>query len=125
MVTVFGYSAPSTDVEAIALLNDGWWQKPDRRFEEFEIIDIRPEHDLFTTWKPFIHNHHYRTTSSFYDSTIGRSPRRSCDAIWNEVMNMVPVVPRPLPRSNSWEELGDWLFRIASEESAPSELASK
>jgi hypothetical protein len=116
IVTVFGYGAPSTDVEAIALLKDGWWQKGDRRFEEIEIVDIRPDQDLYKVWKPFIHSRHYRTTSSFYDSTIGRSPRRSCDAIWQELMNMVPIEPQALPQTGSWEELGDWLFEVRAEE---------
>ena len=50
--------------------------------EETEIIDIRPEGDLTTRWKPFIHSHHYGIHKSFYDSNIAKHPRRSCEALW-------------------------------------------
>jgi hypothetical protein len=71
MLTVFGYSAPTTDVEAIDLLKEGWGNPIQREMEQTEIIN-RPgsDHDaLESTWKPsFIH-----TTSRFttHSSTRG------------------------------------------------------
>lgn len=38
MLTVFGYSAPRTDVEAIALLQEGWGVASTRTMEQMEII---------------------------------------------------------------------------------------
>jgi hypothetical protein len=73
--TVFGYSAPVTDVEAIQLLKEGWGDAKDRQFEQTEVIN-RPrasEDELRATWDPsFI-----RTTSRF----TGRSASRGWPTI--------------------------------------------
>jgi len=61
--------------------------KNDRRFEEVEIIDIKSEDELREKWDPFILSHHYRTCSSFYDSLTANHPRRTCDAMWRQVMD--------------------------------------
>ena len=83
--TVFGYSAPKTDVEAVALLKEGWGELSERQFEQVEIID-RPdadEEDLRRTWEPFIHTHHYDVFGSFYDSSLANHPRRTCEATFS------------------------------------------
>ncbi len=118
VVTVFGYSAPVTDVEAVALLKEGWGDKYKRDLEEIEIIDVKSEEELYKTWEPFIHSHHYRSTNSFYESIIGHSPRRSCDAMWASLMECVFIEPNPMPRSASWEELDTWLRILFDDERA-------
>ena len=117
-ITFFGYGAPETDVEAIRLLMNGWGNPEKRLMEETEIIDIRPEGDLTTTWKPFIHSHHYSICGSFYDSTIAKHPRRSCEALWERnagarFMNG----GTDFPNSMDFYSLYNWLEpRIAAEQ---------
>lgn len=65
MFTIFGYSAPKTDISAIELLKEAWGTAEKRNLEEIEIIDIRSEEDLRQTWDEFIHSHHYTTHSNF------------------------------------------------------------
>ena len=99
MFTVFGYSAPVTDVEARQLLKDAWGDVEDRRMEQTEIIN-RPgvDHDaLREVWSPFIHTHHYEIHESFYDSWISNHPRRTLEAYVNQYLeakfienNLVP-----------------------------------
>src|SRR5205823_1779324 len=84
-VTFFGYGAPKTDVEAVDLLKNAWGDPERRVMEETEIIDIRPEDDLTATSAPFIHSHHYVIRRSFYDSSIAKHSRRSCEALWQRV----------------------------------------
>ena len=38
MITIFGYSAPKSDVEAIAMLKKAWGSVDDRSLEEIEIV---------------------------------------------------------------------------------------
>ncbi len=79
MLTVFGYSAPETAVEAVALLKEGWGAAKDRSLEQTEII-TRPGSDheaLLEAWEPFIHSHHYEIHESFYDSWLAHHPRRT------------------------------------------------
>ncbi|EPZ51619.1 hypothetical protein [Alicyclobacillus acidoterrestris] len=87
MFTIFGYSAPKTDVSAIELLKEAWGTVEDRNLEEVEIIDIRPEKELRQTWDEFIHSHHYSIHPDFFSSTLGKMPRRSCEATFDRLMN--------------------------------------
>jgi len=103
--TVFGYSVPETDVEAVELLQQGWGDRHERDLEEIEIIDIRPDNEIRKPWKQFIHSHHDHIMDSFYKSSIAESPRRSCEAIFDQVLNRKPVIPSPLPCSAVWDEL--------------------
>lgn len=95
-VTVFGYSAPKTDVEAIKLLRSAWGRPDERNMEEFEFIDIRDEKDVLKSWKSFVHSHHYHYCNSFFDSSIARHPRRSVESYhhWS----------RPFTASDSFQE---------------------
>ena len=79
MVTIFGYSAPKSDAEAISMLKEAWGDTSDRNLEEIEIIDLRPEDEVVASWEEFIHTHHYKYSNSFFDSSLGRFPRRSCE----------------------------------------------
>lgn len=100
MLTIFGYSAPKTDVEAVALLKQGWGDVVDRNMEQTEIIG-RPgadEQELRQTWKPFIHTHHYEVHGSFHESWLGNHPRRSGEAYWNQYWEAKFIDKNPIPQ---------------------------
>jgi hypothetical protein len=111
MLTVFGYSAPKTDVEAIELLKEGWGEVADRNMEQTEIIS-RPGSDedaLRETWKPFIHTHHYEVHTSFYESWLGNHPRRSGEAYMNQYWEAKFIEDNPIPSNAAdLQELTDW-----------------
>ena len=46
MITIFGYSAPSSDVEAVGLLKKAWGEKENRQLEEVSVIDIIDEKEM-------------------------------------------------------------------------------
>lgn len=79
-VTVFGYSAPVSDIEAINLLKGAWGDVNDRNMEEFELIDIREEDDVRKAWDQFIHTHHYHYCNDYFDSSLALHPRRSVES---------------------------------------------
>jgi hypothetical protein len=108
MVTVFGYSAPKTDVEAIALLKEGWGANRDRDLEQIEVIDIKSEDDLLKTWDEFIHTHHCQFADNFYDSWIANHPRRTCEAMWNQLMECQFLDKNSIPRALDLNELLKW-----------------
>ncbi|XZK30816.1 hypothetical protein ACSXCN_04715 [Clostridium perfringens] len=87
MITIFGYSAPISDESAIAMLKEAWGKVEDRDLEEIEIIDIRNESELISSWEDFIHTHHYSVHDSFFNSTLGIAPRRTCEATFDRLMN--------------------------------------
>jgi len=115
-VTFFGYGAPRTDIEAVALLKKGWGDVTDRNLEETEIIDIREENDLVGTWSPFIHTHHYQIKRCFYDSLLAKHPRRSCEALWARLMECQFLSDSTFPRNASFADLYTWLKPKLKEE---------
>jgi hypothetical protein len=112
MMTIFGYSAPVSDVEAINLMKTAWGTPDQRYLEEIEIIDRKDEKELRVTWKPFIHTHHYITEKDFYDSWIGNHPRRTGEAYMNQYLDALLIENNPLPRSADFPELWDWFDKL-------------
>lgn len=86
MVTIFGYSAPKSDVEAINAMKQAWGNAEKRSLEEIEFVDIRTEDEVIGPWRDFIHTHHYSYHKDFFSTALGRYPRRSCEAIFDMLM---------------------------------------
>ena len=89
MVTIFGYSAPTSDAEAVAMLKQAWGSVDERKLEEIELIDIRDEEVVIESWNQFIHTHHYSYHTDFFNTTLARCPRRSCEATFDRLMNCI------------------------------------
>lgn len=87
MVTVFGYGAPRTDVEALRLFSTAWGAPETRNLEEFEFIDVADEDVLRQRWSAFLFSHHWRVATSFDESWLARHPRRSGEAMWGQLMD--------------------------------------
>lgn len=107
--SIFGYGAPKSDVEAVALMKKAWGDVNKREYEETELIDIESEEVLTKNWKDFIHTHHYQKYDSFYDSIIANHPRRSCEATWNRLMECKWMNQNPIPINLNFDELYNWL----------------
>ncbi|MDX6574524.1 MAG: hypothetical protein QOE96_477 [Blastocatellia bacterium] len=121
MITVFGYSAPKSDVSAIKLMKDAWGDVYARNMEQTEIIDIRSEDDLCSTWEPFIHTHHYEVHENFYDSWIANHPRRTGEAYWNQYWEANFIENNPIPKEADFPELWAWFARLREVEERESQ----
>lgn len=112
-VTVFGYSAPVTDVEAIDLLQNAWGNVDERAMEEFEFIDIQAEEKLLESWQTFVHTHHYHYCKNYFDSSLALHPRRTMESYHHWAMPMTlseafqdgNLIPNNF---NTLEELWEW-----------------
>lgn len=83
IVTVFGYSAPTSDTEAMAILTDAWKGTDKHRlFERVEIIDVRGTEELAEQWSPFSFFHHYDLRRSLFESILTSYPRRTCEKLY-------------------------------------------
>lgn len=105
MITIFGYGAPQSDVEAIELFKNAWGDIAERQFEEIEIIDIRSQDELEEIWSPFIHTHHFRVTTNFFESQIAKYPRRTLEALWANLMEAQFTEDFPLKKEMSFDEI--------------------
>jgi hypothetical protein len=79
-VTVYGYSAPTIDVEARALLLKSWKENPTRELAQLSIVDIREPSEVEISWADFIIESHSGASRDFSYSNLMRHPRRSCEA---------------------------------------------
>lgn len=116
MLTVFGYSAPTSDVAAKEIMKKAWGSVWSRNLEQTEIIDTKSEDMLKLTWADFIHTHHYDTTNNFYNSSLGLFPRRSCEAQWNSTMEGKFLEQFPIPTDSGFEELWSWFSPLVKAE---------
>ena len=117
MVTIFGYSAPNSDVEAVSLMRAAWGTPEERELEEFEFIDIAPEGVVRERWRDFVHSHHYTVYNDFYTSWLARHPRRTCETMWSQLMDARFVADHSIPKDAPWAELDSWLGPLLSAES--------
>lgn len=118
ILTIFGYSAPQSDVEAIKIMKEAWGNVEDRNLEEVEIIDIKEKDDLTETWTPFIHTHHYQFCNDFYDCWVANHPRRSCDAMWNQLMEVQFLQENKIPKHCDFKQLLQWYEPLIEAERA-------
>ncbi len=116
MITIFGYSAPKSDVRAIDIMKKAWGKVKDRNLEQIELINIISEDELLKTWKEFIHTHHYEKHNDFFDSWIAKHPRRTGEAYFNQYMLGNIIEDNPIPRKNSLHEIWRWFQKLIKAE---------
>ena len=109
--TIFGYSAPVTDAEAVSLLKDAWGNARQHPFDMVEIVDTAEESTLRKRWQPFMpgSEHHFVIHQSWYHTWLACNPRRSCEELWDTRMCLRPGHNRPLPNTASWDGLDEWV----------------
>lgn len=117
MITIFGYSAPKSDVEAISMMKKAWGSVLDRNLEEIEIIDIAKEDDVIGSWREFIHTHHYSYHTDFFDSTLARCPRRTCEATFDRLMNCIWLDgSKGFKENMSFSDIEEYICKLVEEE---------
>lgn len=108
LVTIFGYGAPSSDRDAVALMSGAWGSPETREFEQIELIDLRPEAELRNTWSRFIHTHHYECHGTWQDSFLAQHPRRSAEAFVNQIIEAQFIAINPAPHAGTFKDLVAW-----------------
>ena len=115
-VTVYGYSAPTTDVEARALLLKAWRDNPTRELAEIGIVDIREPDDVKASWSDFIVRTHGSASKDFSYNLLMRHPRRSCEAFAFATLQQAPWREDPFPIECSLGDLESWIKPLIQEE---------
>lgn len=123
-VTIFGYGAPDTDVEAIEIMKNAWGTSDERNMEQFEFIDIRKKDELVEVWDEFIHTHHFDYGTSFFDSIIAHFPRRTGERYMHQFLPSTPAEAFqesfPVPQDvDSLKELWEWYKPLLDSENPP------
>jgi hypothetical protein len=122
-LTVFGYSAPKSDKAAVDMLKKAWGAVADRNLEEIEVIDIRPEDEVVQSWNEFIHTHHYSVYNNFFDSALGKFPRRTCELLFdNTQMNCWIHGNRGFKRNMNFADIESYLEELLEDEKSGREI---
>lgn len=86
MITIFGYSAPVSDVAAINAMQRAWGSAEKHKYEQIEIINIGERDEVIRSWEKFIFESHIDYCTSFFDSSLAKFPRRTCDVLFDTTM---------------------------------------
>lgn len=116
MLTIFGYGAPKSDVEAVRIMKDAWGDSNSRSLEQVEIIDILSEKTLSERWEHFIHSHHYEVVKNFYHSRIAYTPRRTVEAYWQQFFELQIIDYEVIPRRYGFNRLHKWVREFTAHE---------
>ena len=116
VVTIFGYSGPQSDREALDLLKSAWLARSDRKFEHVEVVDIAPKDDLWTRWTEFTPTSHLHVVKSYEQSFVGRWPRRSQENVFRAMAYGLPSANSPLANVSDLTELQTEVGEIAKDE---------
>jgi hypothetical protein len=118
MVTIFGYSGPKTDEEALSAMREAWGDPRKREMEQTALIiaPTQQEEDARANWDPFIHTGHYEIQKDFYNSWIANHPRRTGEAWWNQYFEAKFIENNPLPRGADFPNLWQWYRQFKAPE---------
>lgn len=115
-VTIYGYSAPDSDVEAKALLLKAWQENSTRTLAQFDILDIREPETVEKAWHEFITGNHGGASTDFSYNMLKRHPRRTCEALAFATLQQQPWQEDPFPDAKTLDELERWIAPIIAEE---------
>ncbi len=118
-VTIFGYSAPKTDILAINIMKEIWNVNPSKELAEIEIITRNAksrEDEIIEQWKDFIVSHHYQLADNFDESSLGQFPRRSCEALAQRTLMASFIESQPTQHISEVEKLVNSLRHLVNEE---------
>lgn len=115
-LTIFGYSAPAADQEAVRLMKNVWRKNKYRDLAEIELIDIKPSDELAESWRDFIVRQHYGTMNNYGSSHLSRYPRRSCEGLFMATMQNMPWPNNFSPDGMTLEEYREWIHPLILEE---------
>ena len=113
MLTIYGYSAPESDQDAVDLLKSAWFKTNDRMIGHVEIIDIVGSDVLHKRWRSFSPHLHIHPRKNFDESFIAKWPRRSRQAIYIPSFHGVPCEAFPLESTSDLRKMQNQIHQIA------------
>jgi hypothetical protein len=115
IITIFGYSAPTTDKEAMTIFTKAWKGEDRNKLpQRLEIIDVRDHNEIGQQWSSFAFSGHYDIHRSFYESLLARYPRRSCEALGH--MSFDGKFVEPITWAGNLSGLSDSIADLADHE---------
>ena len=114
VLTVFGYSAPATDVAAFKLVQNAWGSNSLHDVADVEFV-VGPgikDAEVEEAWEPIIGKNHYRVCEHFSESLIAHYPRRTAKAHYERSVDGRFVKANPVPGDLGFEQLWERMRRV-------------
>lgn len=116
ILTIFGYSAPNTDVAAKEMMGKAWGNNSRFKLNEIEVIDIQPKTKVEKNWDNFTHSHHFAVFKNIKHSLAFLYARRSCEHWGDAIMQNYPWSERNIPLYKNLDKLQNWVQPLVKEE---------
>ena len=116
LVSIVGYSAPQTDIEAKSLLLKAWRDNSTRTLAQLSIIDIRNVEEVEASWSEFLEDVHGGAASDIWQQYLMSHPRRSCEAFAFATLQQDPWHEDGYPKAKTLKELEAWIKPLVEEE---------
>jgi hypothetical protein len=117
LITIYGYSAPQSDVNAIDLMQKAWDKNTHSEIVSIEVIDIKPEREILSSWSRFNVNDQFGVyKSTFSNSRLSKYPRRSCDAVAWAILQQDPWHYKEYRNFKKLDSLHKFLDPVIEEE---------
>lgn len=114
--SIFGYSAPKTDVEAREFMKDAWTKNKRRKLNEIDIIDIRHRDEVEENWNGFIYQSHGGIFDNARHTHSFSYARRSCESWGDAIFQCNPWSENNLPKFTNLVDLQNWVKPLIEEE---------
>lgn len=116
LFTIFGYSAPKSDIEAREIMFMAWNKNKRHELNQINIIDIKSKEEIEKCWADFICKDHRGRYNDIRNTQSFRYPRRSCESFGSAIMQLDPWQEKTLPRFKRVEDLQEWILPLVKEE---------
>jgi len=117
LITIFGYSAPKTDIDAREIIIQAWEENKIKDFAEIEIIDKKRKCELEKNWSDlFVRRQHYGFPVDFNESILSHYPRRTCEALASASLQQDPWGELKKFSGNSLAEYQNWILKLIESE---------
>jgi hypothetical protein len=125
LFTIFGYSAPTSDVDAVSLLKNAWQSNPLKDVAQIDLINTTAPETLERSWNEFFVRDHYGIHTDFRTTRLARFPRRTCEAFAAANLLCEPwAESKPLPKLQDLQKFQTWVRPLVDEEVAYREKGS-
>ena len=114
MLTIFGYSGPKTDRDAIDIIKKHWARQ--RFLDDTDFITDQDEDNTYLHWKDFIGEKHFEINSDFYQSKLSNYPRRTLENSWSNNAEVKFTETNPIPREFGFSDLWKWCRQFTESE---------
>lgn len=116
LLTIFGYSAPTTDIEARESILNAWTNNERRDLNETKIINTGNKIRVEKAWSEFIYKSHGGIYKNARHTRSFLYTRRSCESWGDAIFQGLPWKENKIPRFRKLEKLQSWVKSLIDEE---------